>query len=120
MANKYLGVPVEIGGRPLFLRYDFNALVALEEVLGSPEVIFGKLGFRGQRALVWAGMQHEKNPLTIAEVGDLLDPYLKDTKTYAAIMESAAKAYAQAFPDAPKEAPEDDSKNAGAATGTGT
>jgi hypothetical protein len=119
MENKYRGVPIEIDGQPLFLRFDFNSLVALEEALGTPDVTWNKLGFKGQRALVWAGLQHQKDAPSLSEVGDMLAPYLKDVKRYKEILEAAGKAYGAAFPDAPK-AEEDDSKNAPATLGAGT
>jgi hypothetical protein len=102
MESKYRGVPIEIDGQPLFLRFDFNSLVALEEALGTQDFIFGKLGFKGQRAMIWAGLLHNKNAPTLTEVGDMLGPYLKDVKRYGEILEAAAKAYQLAFPDAPK------------------
>jgi hypothetical protein len=102
MENKYRGVPIEVDGQPLFLRFDFNSLVALEEALGTQEFVFGKLGFKGQRAMIWAGLHHQKDAPTLAEVGDMLGPYLKDPKRYTEIIEAAAKAYALAFPDSPK------------------
>jgi hypothetical protein len=115
--NKYRGVPIEIGGRPLFLRYDFNALVAVEESNGSLEVKFQSP--KAARALIWAGLQHMKEAPTLVEVGDMLSEYQHDMKRYGEILEAAAKAYAQAFPEAPKEPTEDDSKNAPATPGTG-
>jgi hypothetical protein len=102
--NKYRGVPIEIDGQPLFLRFDFNSLVALEEALGTFDPKFEALGFKGQRALIWAGLQHDKNAPTLVEVGDMLGPYLKDPKRYSEILEAAAKAHSLAFPDALKAA----------------
>jgi hypothetical protein len=119
MENKYRGVPIEIDGQPLFLRFDFNSLVALEEALGTPDISLNKLGFKGQRALIWAALQHDKNAPSLAEVGGMLGPYLKDPKRYSEILEAAWKAYAQAFPDDPKPK-EDESKNALATPGVGT
>jgi hypothetical protein len=102
METKYRGVPIEIDGQPLFLRFDFNSLVALEEALGASDLNFSALGFKGQRALIWASLQHQKDAPTLTEVGDMLGPYLKDTKRYGEIMEAAVKAYGLAFPDDPK------------------
>ena len=109
MENNYRGVPIEIDGRPLFFRFGFNALCALENALGTSTSNVTFASVKAQRAFVWAGLQHEKNPPTLAEVGEWLTPLLKDQKRLGEILEAAATAYAAAFP-------EDESKNAEAVT----
>jgi hypothetical protein len=102
MENKYRGVPIEIDGQALFFYFGFNDLCALENALGTSTSNVTFASVKAQRAFVWAGLQHEKNPPSIEEVGEMLTPYLKDQKRLSEILEAAATAYAHVFPDQPK------------------
>jgi len=74
---------VNLGGRDRRLRFDANALAAVEEVLGKPlHELFPageegaaakQLGFREMRALLWAGLLHEEERLNLRQAGELLD-----------------------------------------------
>lgn len=118
--NPHRFVPIEIGGKPFNLRYGFNQIALLERELGKPagSIDFMQLGFSGQRAMLWGALIHDKRQaMSIEEVGELLEPYLKDPKAYGEIMEAVARAYTMAFPDPPKE--EEAPKNAPATSGIG-
>jgi hypothetical protein len=92
-------VEVLLDGKKRFLRYTNNAIVQLEEALGtSKRALLGKMQraaldaqaiaedpertvyldtydvpMRQLRALLWAGLIHEDPTLTLEEVGDLMD-----------------------------------------------
>jgi len=71
-------IPVELGGTTKHLRYDFNALVALEDQLGIPisdigNMMAGSVKLGDLRSLIWAGLIHEDKSLTPADVGEWLD-----------------------------------------------
>lgn len=58
------------------IKFTLNALALLEEKYGSVDDALGKLdsgSFVAIRYLLWAAMQHEENPLTETQVGNLLD-----------------------------------------------
>lgn len=124
--NGKRGYVVELGGATRLLRFDMNALCALEEALGLSITDFdpGKAGFRGQRALLWAGLLHEDEQfakgyparLTVAQVGEWMTPLMLEPENYSKALTAAANAFAAAFPE-PKS--EDDSKNVERADGTG-
>jgi len=69
---------IKLGGRVRHLRYDFNALVALEEVLGSPmsevgNLVSGSVRLKDLRAIIWAGLLHEDRDITEEDVGNWID-----------------------------------------------
>jgi len=57
------------------LKYTFNALCELEEVMGRSLTTLqnGEFKMKDLRALVWAGLLHESPELTLEEAGDLID-----------------------------------------------
>ena len=70
-------VPIELGGQTLHLRYDFNALVALEEELkisieSIGTLLSGAVKLRDLRAILWAGLIHENDKLTPKAVGAMI------------------------------------------------
>ena len=71
-------VSVKLGDKTRHLRYNFNALVALEEALGSPiseigTLVSGSVRLKDLRAIVWAGLLHEDADVTEKDVGSWLD-----------------------------------------------
>ena len=99
-------VPIELGGKTRHLRYDFNALVALEETLNIPiseigKLMSGSVKIKDLRSIFWAGLIHEDNGITANEVGEWLDFSILGT-----IAEKVALAFEAAIPDIPG-----DSKN---------
>lgn len=112
MPNPIRGeVPLQAGGQTHTLRFTTNALVELEQALGKPvSQIQENSGIREIRAMVWAGLSHERR-ITLQEAGDLVDE---------AGLQAAAEAVGEAMRLAfgPQEG--GDSKNAPAeAAGTG-
>lgn len=85
-------VAITLGGRERHLRYDVNALIDLGEELGINlltkegwEQLVGKADADGNfapaepsykrvRAILWAGLRHEDESLTVRQVGAWLDP----------------------------------------------
>jgi len=102
---------IVLGGQIRALRYEMNALPELEGVLkltlAEIGVRFkkGKVGTREVRALVWAGLLHADEDLSLRQVGDWLTEadFLKDSATRDKIMERVFEALAESFPDAAKE-----------------
>lgn len=68
-------VPIEIGGKTRHLRYDMNALAAIEETLNISldqlEAVANRI--TTLRALLWAGLLHEEPTLTLRDVGAWVD-----------------------------------------------
>lgn len=96
-------IPIELGGKTRNLRYDFNALVALEDKLGVPiskigEVLTGSVSVKNLRTLIWAGLIHEDRGLTQKKVGEWIDfSMLSD------VIVKFTEAFEAAFPDAGDE-----------------
>lgn len=57
------------------LRYDYNALTDFEELAGTPinAINLGSMGLFMIRVLVWAGLKHENEKLTVKEAGIILN-----------------------------------------------
>ena len=71
-------VNIELGGKTRQLRYDFNALVALEDELNISIQDIGKLlggavKLRDLRAILWAGLIHDDATLTPKAVGAMIN-----------------------------------------------
>lgn len=75
MANKQRGeVTVELD-RTRVLKYDLNALEAIEEKLGVElkDMDKVKMGIKNIKAILWAGLIHEDEDLTERQVGAMVD-----------------------------------------------
>ncbi len=70
-------VRITIAGKSYSLLFDHNALADLEGelniVLGTQEGNPFALGYRGMRALLWAGLRHQMPRLTVQQAGELLE-----------------------------------------------
>ena len=72
-------VPITLAdGKLRHLRYDFNALVALEETLGISitnlrEAMSGPGMLRAVRGILWAGLIHEDESLGLKAAGELIE-----------------------------------------------
>ena len=98
--------------RERHLRFDFNALADLEQVLGVTLAQLpqdaGALGLRHVRAFVWAGLRHEDPQLTVAGAGDLLQMLVEGGGDLAALAEKLTAALALAgYGAQPGAAPSD-------------
>jgi hypothetical protein len=62
------------------LKYNFNAIVELEEVIKKPITSFGEglIGVKDIRAIIYAGLKWENQGLTLDRVGYLLDDYIEE------------------------------------------
>lgn len=116
------GVPVLIDGQPKIFRFNLNALAELENVLGESlmQIKPEQFGFKQQRAMVWAALLHAEPKLTLAQVGDLLDPVLEDSAAYGDVMGKAMEAFGLAFPESKKPVEGESPNVQSAVSGTGT
>jgi hypothetical protein len=77
MLNK--SVPIVLAdGKTHNLRFDYNALCALEEYSRLPigelwERLTGSVHLRDIRSIIWAGLLHEDRSLTPEAVGEMID-----------------------------------------------
>jgi len=78
--------------KPRTLRYDLNALCAIEEATGKPiaEALSAGSSFSAMRVIIWAGLKHEDPALTVEAVGAMVDP---------ALMNVALEALVEALPN---------------------
>lgn len=70
-------VNIELGGKTYQLRYDFNALVVLEEELNLPiidvaEMLKKSVRMKALRDIIWAGLLHANPSMTKVEAGSLI------------------------------------------------
>lgn len=76
------------------IRYDLNALVALEEKYGGlKELMTVKANLKNIRFLLWAGLIHEDPSLTEGQVGAMVEPSCLNE-----ISEAVSRALMGAFP----------------------
>lgn len=77
MANKHKGeVIINIGGMEKKLKFDMNTLAEVEGILDRPihQVLNeNKLGIREIRALLYAGIQWDGKPLSLKQIGEMLN-----------------------------------------------
>ena len=107
---------ITLGGKAWALRYDMNALAELEGALHFTMAEIGarfkrgRVGTREIRALVWAGVLHEDEDVTIRQVGNWLTEagFLEDTKTRDSLLEQVLEALKKSYPEAAKDAKADD------------
>ena len=103
---------IALGGSVRELRFDMNALAELEGALHFTMAEIGsrfkrgRFGTRDIRALVWTGLLHQDEDVTIRQVGDWLTDagFLKDEKTRDNLLEQVFEALAESFPEAAKDA----------------
>ena len=101
-------IPIELGGKTRQLRYDFNALVALEDALDISiseigKLMSGSVRLKDLRSIVWAGLLHDNEEVTEKEVGGWLE-----LSVLGDVADKVGQAINIAFPDVPGE-----SKNGG-------
>lgn len=97
-------VPVEGEEKTYHLRYNYNALILLEEALGMGIVEFGdrlrqrQLRFRDIRSLIWAGLVGENEQMTMQAAGLVIDEV-----GLQPIVTAAMEAFFAAFPSLQKD-----------------
>jgi hypothetical protein len=63
--------------KPRTIRYGMNALAKIEDITGKSIITLdlNKVGIKDLLVIIYAGLYHEDNELTIEKVGDLIDEY---------------------------------------------
>ena len=82
---------VEIGGKPVALRYTVNAMCAIEDACGGALDRIMERQFTAARLLLWGGMLEEQPGVTIDEVGGMIGAHLKLGGTLEEIVEHCAE-----------------------------
>ena len=103
-------VEVELGGKKLHFKVDFNALAIVEEKLGNSMMdpnVWKNLNIRTVRTLTWASLLHENPKLTEHDVGSWLH---MGNMNY--VVESLAKAFQASQSDEEAAAPGKETANA--------
>ena len=88
-------VEVELGGAVRKLRYDFNAIVDLENYFnkGIGAILNEEqAGFRVIRAMYWAGVRAFNKKVTIEQVGNWLQEEIENGKGIEELFEPVTKA----------------------------
>ena len=66
---------IKLCGKPYTLRYDFNAMCDMEDILGKSVMEVFKsedqIGFKVFRSIIWAGL-NRTHPMTVEEAGELV------------------------------------------------
>lgn len=91
-------IQIDLGGRSRSLRYDFNALCALESEMAISladlgTILTGSVKLTDLRAIVWAGLKHEDKALTPEATGELLD-----ISKIAEVADKVREAFEASFP----------------------
>jgi hypothetical protein len=97
-------VNIELGGKTRQLRYDFNALVALEDelkisVMDLGALLSGAVKLKDLRAILWAGLIHADQSLTPVDVGKMIN----GVSEMAALGAAVKQAMEAAFPPVEKK-----------------
>lgn len=82
---------VEIGGKPVALRYTVNAMCAIEDACGGALDAVMERQFTAARLLLWGGMLEGRPEATLKEVGELIGAHLKTGGTLEEIVEHCAE-----------------------------
>jgi hypothetical protein len=92
--------------RERHLLFDFNAIAEVEEKFGlnmlNPEIWDKPLGPNLVRSMLWAGLIHEDESLTLQQVGRMIR-----AANLAAVMKALADAWRQSNPAADEDKPAD-------------
>ncbi len=101
------GIPIELGGKTRYLKFDLNAFANLEEMYGDIEQAMNALekgSIKAIRAILWAGLTHEfldengNTTLTEREVGGWFD-----ITDLSALSGTIGEAFKDAIPEAGDE-----------------
>lgn len=73
---------IKLGGKERRLRYDINAAVEMEELLGGKSLLYiltnpAAAGISAIRILLWGGLKHEERGLTPQRVGLMMQEYME-------------------------------------------
>ena len=105
---KETAVPIVLD-KPRNIVFDLNAFSELEEIYGSMDAAFKAMqtgSMKAARTLLWAGLLHEDDALTVKQVGAMVT-----MPTLESVMNAISEALLGAMPEgegtAPEEAPAD-------------
>lgn len=79
------------------LKFDLNAFAELEEIYGDFETAMNEMSkgsIKAVRSILWAGLVHEDENLTIKQVGSMID--MSNIKEVMAVI---SKAISEAMPE---------------------
>ena len=82
---------VEIGGRPVVLRYTVNAMCTVEDRAGGALDAMMDRQFTAARLLLWGGMLDAHPEATIDEAGALIDGHIAAGGTLEQVVEFCAE-----------------------------
>ena len=96
--------------KPRKIKFDLNAVAEFEEETGSSFVSIASdgadgLGMKHVRALLWAGLLHEDQKITVKEAGDLVqhakgDRFIDKMKL---VTDAVVKAFLASYGDIPED-----------------
>ena len=102
---KEIAVPIELD-KPRNILFDLNAFSELEEIYGSMDAAFKAMqtgSMKAARTLLWAGLLHEDESLTVKQVGAMVT-----MPTLESVMDSISKALLDAMPEGETAQQEDE------------
>jgi len=82
-------VLINFAGKEREIKFDFNAICAMEEIAGKPlqEIMSkGNTGFNTIRMMLWAGLRHENKMMTMDRVGEMIQGLLESGKKLEDVM----------------------------------
>ena len=87
---------VELDGKTKELRYDFNAMMKYEQMVGTGfQQSFSNLGYTTLMAMYTAGLSHKDKGITPQRVAKMLQKELQNGKTQDELYEPAIEAFYQ-------------------------
>ena len=87
---------VELDGKTKELRYDFNAMMKYEQMVGTGfQQSFSNLGYTTLMAMYTAGLSHKDKGITPQRVAKMLQKELQNGKTQDELYEPAMEAFYQ-------------------------
>ena len=87
---------VELDGQTKELRYDFNAMMKYEQMVGTGfQQSFSNLGYTTLMAMYTAGLSHKDKGITPQRVAKMLQKELQNGKTQDELYEPAMEAFYQ-------------------------
>src|SRR5699024_7612346 len=87
---------VELDGQTKELRYDFNAMMKYEQMVGTGfQQSFSNLGYTTLMAMYTAGLSHKDKGITPQRVAKMLQKELQNGKTQDELYEPAIEAFYQ-------------------------
>ena len=102
---KEIAITIELD-KPRTLLFDLNAFSELEDVYGSMDAAFKAMqtgSMKAARTLLWAGLLHEDESLTVRKVGAMVN-----MRNLESVMDTISTALLGAMPEGENAAPQED------------